>query len=236
MKIRLMSGFPEGGFGVDAGRIRANVAAVRARIAAACARAGRPADSVTLVAVTKTETADAYAVLLEAGVRDVAENRIQEAERKLGKAPPEVRRHLVGHLQTNKVRRAVGLFDVVHSVDSERLALALSEQAARAGRSLDVFVEINSGEKQKQGLTPEELPPFLGRVASLPALRWLGLMTMAPLSGDPEDARPYFRTLASLARAAGPSLAALSMGMSNDFEVAVEEGATHVRIGRALFA
>lgn len=207
-------------------------------MAAAALRARRDPAGITLVAVTKTVGAGVFPALLAAGVRDVGENRAVAAVEKAAHAPPGLRWHLIGHLQTNKARKAAALFDVIHSVDSARLASALDAELERAGRSMDAFVEVNSGEAQKGGLRAGDLAAFWEEVRELKRLRWAGLMTMAPLLEDPEGARPHFRRLRELRdewRGRVNGLEGLSMGMSGDFEVAVEEGATHVRVGRLLF-
>lgn len=211
-----------------------NVRAVRARIAAACVRAGRAPDEVTLIAVSKTHPAEAVAAAWRAGVRDFGENRVREAASKIGALRADGARptwHLVGHLQTNKAADAVDLFDILHSVDSERLALAISRRAARPVR---VLIEVNiAGEASKFGVRPAEAIALAERVGGIPKIELAGLMTVAPQADDPEDVRPVFRALRELRDAAG--LRELSMGMTDDFEVAVEEGATLVRVGRAIF-
>lgn len=216
--------------GATADRVRA----VRARIAAACERAGRDIDSVTLVAVSKTHDAGAVAGAWAAGVTDFGENRVQEASRKIpalaarGVTPVW---HLVGHLQTNKIRAALGLFDILHSVDSERLARAIDAEATRPARAM---IEVNvAGEAAKYGVAPAEAADLAERIAGLRNIELVGLMTVAPQADDPEDVRPVFRTLRELRDAIG--LRDLSMGMTDDFEVAVEEGSTLVRVGRAIF-
>ncbi|KAF0245333.1 MAG: pyridoxal phosphate enzyme YggS [Planctomycetota bacterium] len=227
-------------------RVAANVAGVRERIATAAKRAGRDPREITLVAITKSQGRAIFPLLAAAGVQDVGENRALEAIEKSAGAPPGLRWHLAGHLQTNKVRKALGLFRIIHSVDSLRLARAINAEAPRGlpvGRPrdgmIDAFVEINSGEQQKSGLASIQLPAFLEEARTLACIRWIGLMTMAPYSDDPESARPHFRRLRELRDASVmrgfKTLKGLSMGMTGDFEVAVEEGATHVRIGRALF-
>ncbi len=212
----------------------ARLAAVRSRIESACARAGRDPAGVTIVAVSKSFGADAVLALYQAGQRHFGENRVQEAAAKI----PEVARsgatpvwHLVGHLQTNKVTAALGLFAILHSVDSLRLAEAI---ARRATRPVDILLEVNvAREPAKYGFDPDEVGDAVRAVSRLPNVNLRGLMTVAPLVDNPEDVRPVFRTLRELRDAHG--LVELSMGMTNDFEVAVEEGATLVRIGRALF-
>jgi pyridoxal phosphate enzyme (YggS family) len=225
-----------------------NLRSVRERVAAACERAGRSPDEVTVVGVSKTFPAALVVEACRAGLSDIGENRVQEAAAKiaaieaLGSRP---RWHLVGHLQTNKVKTALGLFDIIHSVDSVHLAEFISRQAASrpagaAGQAarqegpLPILLEVNvAGEASKFGLRPEETGRALEQMARLPGLAVQGLMTVAPLVDDPEEVRPVFRELRRLRDALG--LRHLSMGMTDDFEVAIEEGATIVRIGRAIF-
>ena len=216
-----------------------NLRSVRERVAAACERAGRSPDEVTLVGVSKGFPAALVVEACRAGLTDVGENRVQEAAAKipaveaLGTRP---RWHLVGHLQTNKVKTALGLFAIIHSVDSERLAEFIGRQAASfpvAGPA-PILLEVNvAGEAGKFGFRPEETGRALDRIAGLPGLAVQGLMTVAPMVDDPEEVRPVFRELRRLRDALG--LRDLSMGMTDDFEVAIEEGATMVRIGRAIF-
>lgn len=219
----------------EAGReVARRIAAVRGRIDAACGRAGRDPASVTLVAVTKGWPPETVARAWEAGIRDFGENRVQEGALKVGALAAAGLRptwHLIGNLQTNKARLAVRTFDILHAVDSERLLRAI---AAAADSPVRMMIEVNvSGEPTKHGIAPAGLPGLLHAARSLPLARVEGLMTVAPLSPDPEDSRPVFRRLGDLGREHGLPL--LSMGMTGDFDVAIEEGATHVRIGRALF-
>jgi PLP dependent protein len=214
--------------------IATRLAAVRRRIDAARERGGHAATEVTLVGVTKTHPVEAIVAAHEAGLTDVGENRVQEARPKIdelrsrGVTPVW---HLVGHLQTNKVTAALDLFDILHGVDSERLARAISQRASRPVR---VLLEVNvAGEPSKFGVAPADVAGMAERVGALPGIELLGLMTVAPQADDPEDVRPVFRRLRELRDAAG--LRELSMGMTDDFEVAVEEGATIVRVGRAIF-
>jgi len=212
------------------------LADIRSRIGAALARAGAPGRSVTVIAVTKGHPAAVVDACASSGLHDIGENRVQEAWEKAARVHAAVRWHLIGHLQRNKVARAVELFPVIHSVDSLRLVDALGA----AGRPLEIFLQCNvSGEASKHGATPAEAPALLERARTHAHLRVVGLMTLAPYFDEPELARPTFRALRELRdRLEGPSgagsLPFLSMGMSGDFEVAVEEGATHVRIGTAL--
>lgn len=218
--------------------IERRVAEVRARIENAARRAGRDPREVTLIAVTKVFPADAIRAAYEAGLRDFGENYVQEFERKRPSVAdlPGARFHLIGHLQSNKARRAVQAFDVIQTVDSARLARRLDEAAAelKPGARLPVMIEVKlSPEETKSGVAPEELGTLVEAVRACPHLDLRGLMTMPPFSDNPEDSRPYFRRLRELGQTFG--LPELSMGMSQDFEVAIEEGATHVRIGTALF-
>jgi pyridoxal phosphate enzyme (YggS family) len=217
-----------------------DVAAVRARIAAAAARAGRRADEVTIVAVTKGHPLERAREAAAAGLPDLGENRVQEALAKQAAWPASpVRWHLIGHLQRNKAKLAAGRFALIHSLDSVRLADALEAAAAAAGIVQEVLVEVNvAREPQKSGALPEEAPGLVAHAARLPHLAVRGMMAMAPY-GAPVDVQhrvfAELRTLRDgLATAALP-LAVLSMGMSDDFEVAVEEGATMVRLGTILF-
>jgi pyridoxal phosphate enzyme (YggS family) len=208
---------------------------VRERIAAAAERSGRQPEDVTLIAVSKTHPASTVLEAMAAGVTDLGENRVQEGVAKAGEvAERSAFRptwHLIGHLQTNKVKAAIGCFAILHSVDSERLLRAIS---AAASSPVQVMIEVNvAAEPTKEGIESAALPGLLAGAAELPNIAVRGLMTVAPHVADPEDARPVFRELRRLAER--HHLANLSMGMTNDYEVAIEEGATHVRVGRALF-
>ncbi len=214
--------------------------AIEARIAAACARAGRQRDEVELVAVSKTHPPAAVAEVAALGIRVFGENKVQEARAKIPECPGHLSWHLIGHLQSNKARWAVELFDVIHSVDSEKLVRTLDVAADAAGKTVHILLEVNvSGEGSKFGLKPDEVAGVLAVANECPRLVVDGLMTMAPFAPEAEKARPYFRQLRELrdrlVRETGSPLATLSMGMSGDFEVAIEEGATLVRIGTLLF-
>jgi pyridoxal phosphate enzyme (YggS family) len=214
--------------------VATNLRAIRKRIAAACASAGRDPAEVTLVAVSKTFPPEAIVEAVRDGVTDIGENRVQEAAAKapaVSAAGVRPRWHLVGHLQSNKARAALELFDVIESVDS----VELGERIGRlAQRPIDVLLEVNvAGETSKFGLMPEDTPAAVRDLAAVPNLNVRGLMTVAPLVDDAEKVRPVFRQLRALRDELG--LAELSMGMSGDFEVAIEEGATIVRVGRAIF-
>ncbi|GIU80637.1 MAG: YggS family pyridoxal phosphate enzyme [Bryobacteraceae bacterium] len=209
-----------------------NLEEVEQRILAACARSGRRREEITLLAVTKTFPPE---VVLEAhalGLREFGENYVQEFERKAPavRALEGARFHLIGHLQSNKSRRAGELFDVIQTVDSPKLARKLDA----LGRPLEVMIEVKlSPEETKSGCAPEDLPALIDEIRARPNLRLTGLMTMPPWSDDPEASRPFFRRLRALAEQHG--LRGLSMGMSHDLEAAIEEGATIVRVGTALF-
>ncbi len=220
-----------------------NLWQVQERIAAAAVRAGRDPAEITLVPVTKTVPPATIRAAYALGLRIFGENRVQEAQAKADDLVdlPDLRWHLVGHLQRNKAKVAVRLFDVIHAVDSVRLAEAVSQRAQEAGRTVPVLLEVNvAGEATKFGFAPGELPDVVPAITALPGLTLWGLMTVAPFVADPETVRPVFRQL----RAWRDELARqqpahpwhhLSMGMTDDFEVAIEEGATMVRIGRAIF-
>jgi pyridoxal phosphate enzyme (YggS family) len=225
-------------------RITDNLAAVEERLCAACRRAGRTRSEVTLVAVTKTVSAEIAALLPELGVRDLGESRPQELWRKAATITTGVHWHLIGHLQRNKIERTLPLLSRIHSVDSLRLLEALEEAGRRvhgqSAGSLPALLEVNaSREASKHGFAPEEVPGLAPRLAELQQVRIDGLMTMAAYEEDPERTRPTFAALRTLrdrlAAELGRPLPHLSMGMSNDFEIAVEEGATFVRLGTVLF-
>jgi len=220
------------------------LARIRARIAAAAERSGRAANEVTLIAISKTHPAALVSDLIELGATDVGENRVQEAEGKIAEVGRErVRWHLVGHLQANKARRAVSLFDVIHSLDSIDLARRLDRLCVAEGReNLPVLIQVDLGvEETKSGVEETELDQLVDVVGELGRLKLIGLMTLPPFFENPEDNRPFFRKLRELRDglakrgAFGDRKGELSMGMTHDFAVAIEEGATMVRIGTAIF-
>jgi pyridoxal phosphate enzyme (YggS family) len=214
-------------------QVAASVVAVERRIVAACDRVGRRRESVTLVAVSKTFGADAASAAIAAGVTDLGENRVQEAKDKIGAVTGSARWHLIGHLQSNKARDAVKLFDVIQTVDSLDLARRIARFAQADGKRQDVMIEVNVGrEPQKAGIDPTDLEPVVRSITAIDALNVRGLMAIPPL-GEPEDVRRYFRELRVLRD--GMGLTELSMGMTDDFEVAIEEGSTLIRVGRAIF-
>jgi PLP dependent protein len=222
--------------------IAANIKTIKERMALACARSRRDPHSVALMAVTKTVQTERIAQAVDAGITLLGENYVQEAREKQELLGGRARMHLIGHLQTNKAKYAVRLFDCVHSVDRLELAQELDRRAKAVSRKMDILIEVNvSGEQTKNGVPAVEAMELIKRVALLENLAVRGLMTMAPYSDNPETSRPYFQALKRLsndiARAGipGVQMAELSMGMTDDFEVAIEEGATIVRIGRAIF-
>ena len=220
--------------------LEANLKAVQQRIETACARAGRAPASVTLVAVTKGQPPAVVCAAAAIGLNLFGENKVQEARAKIPSCPGRLRWHLVGHLQSNKCRDAVGLFEMVQSVDSLHLAEELNRRAEQAAKRLPVLLEVNAAdEASKFGYRPEQLLADLPRVNALPRLEIHGLMTVPPWTLDPEKVRPVFRQMRELKERCEQTLGAplphLSMGMTGDFEVAIEEGATMVRIGTALF-
>ena len=214
---------------------------VRARIGRAAERAGRPTDAVRLVAITKTVPVPELRRALALGQRCFGENRVQEAESKAADLPAAIEWHLVGHLQANKARRAVGLFDWIHGVDGLDLALRLHRLGEELGRRPRLLLQIDlAGEPTKHGLPEADLPGVLDGLAAAGVGPPSGLMLLPPRAAAPEEARPWFRRLAGLGRQLAadgrlPAAPELSMGMSGDYEVAVEEGATLVRVGTALF-
>ena len=217
-----------------------NFSAIQQRIAAACARAGRDPASVTLVAVSKGQPPEVIRAAAEGGQTLFGENKIQEAKVKISLCPGRLQWHFIGHLQSNKCREAVRLFSMIESVDSLALAEEINKWAGQSAKTMPVLLEVTvAGEATKFGFTPERLLAELERINALPKIEIHGLMTIAPWSPEPERARAVFRRLRELNESCGKILGApltqLSMGMSGDFEVAIEEGATLVRVGTALF-
>jgi len=215
------------------------LSAVRTRMAEAAARAGRDPGEVTLLGVSKTFPVGMIKVYAQAGLPDFGESYIQEARDKAAELDgfkPEPRWHFIGHLQTNKAKYAAPLFSVIHSLDDLGLARDLNRRAEALERTISVYIQVNvAGEDTKNGLAPAELPAFLEALTPLTSLKPLGLMTMPPYDPDPEVSRPHFAALRELRDQHAPHLSGLSMGMSGDFEVAIEEGATIIRVGTTLF-
>lgn len=224
--------------------ISENLSLVREGIHSACVNAGRNPQEITVVAISKGRVLGQIEEAIALGIHNIGESKVQEALPKYNalRAPQGVMWHMVGRLQTNKVKDAVGIFDLIHSLDSLRLALEINRQAGRLGKVQDVLVEIKtSPEEAKSGLGPDEAPEAIKQMAELKNINIQGLMTIAPQADNPERARPYFRMLRKLQdkinakRDTHNALHILSMGMSGDFQIAIEEGATMVRLGRAIF-
>jgi len=217
-----------------------NLESIQQRIRAACARAGRDANSVTLLAVSKTHPPETIQAAVDCGQFLFGENKIQEAKAKIPLCPGKARWQFLGHLQSNKVRDAVELFEMIQGVDSLNVAKEISKRAEQAAKTMPVLIEVNvAGEASKFGYAPEKLLAELNELNALPRIEIHGLMAIPPFAPVPEKSRPYFQRLRELKieceKILGVPLPHLSMGMSGDFEVAIEEGATLVRIGTALF-
>ncbi len=227
--------------------IRDNLSALKVKIASICKRVGRNPDEVTLIGVTKYSEIDQIKEAIDAGLKDIGENRVQEGQRKfpvLDAMHVKVKKHLIGHLQTNKVKNVLPLFDLIHSVESEKLADEIDKQAAKLNKPAHVLIQVStSGEEQKFGIDPKDVDGLLQHISQLRHVRVEGLMTMAPLTEDKEVIRQCFKDLRLLRdelqkKYVGSDkifLKYLSMGMSQDFEIALEEGANMLRIGSAIF-
>ncbi len=217
-----------------------NLTLIQQRIRAACDRAGRDVNSVTLLAVSKTHPADTIKSATDLGITLFGENKVQEAKAKIPNSPSKARWHFIGHLQSNKCRDAVELFSMIQCVDCLAIAQEINKRADQAARMMPVLLEINvAGEASKFGYKPEQMLAELKELNALPRLEVHGLMAIPPFSPVPEKSRPYFKTLREMKQRAedvlGAPLPVLSMGMSDDFEVAIEEGSTMIRVGTALF-
>src|ERR1051326_2578299 len=221
--------------------IAENLDKMTMRIAAACARSGRSAHEITLIAVTKTFGTDQIREAMDAGVLDFGENYVQELQRKRSELPGEqIRWHFIGHLQSNKIKQIIGWVEAIHAVDSVHLGEEISKQASQLNRAVKILVEVNTtGEKSKFGVSPDGAALLVEKLLQVPNVNVAGLMTIGPFLSDPEGSRPAFRQLKklrdSIEKSCSVSLPQLSMGMSHDFEVAIEEGATMVRLGTAIF-
>ena len=222
--------------------IRQNIESIEERICSACERAGRDRSEVNLICVTKTKPEDMLLEAYEAGQRDVGENKVQEICRKKPGLPGDIRWHMIGHLQRNKVKQLIGKTVMIHSVDSLRLAETISAEAVKAGIVMPVLIEVNmADEESKYGVSPRDACELVRDASALEGIRIKGLMTIAPYTEDPDSNRPYFAGLRELAVDIGQkcidnvSMGVLSMGMTGDFEVAIEEGATHIRVGTGIF-
>ncbi len=222
--------------------IQENLEEVRGRIRAAALRAGRKPEEITLIAVSKTKPAEMLANAYEAGQRCFGENKVQEILEKAPVLPGDIRWHMIGHLQRNKVRQVVGRTELIHSVDSIRLAEEIEKEAAKAGIVCEILIEVNIGdEESKYGVAPQDTAAFAAALAQFPHLRVRGLMTVAPYTENSEENRKYFREMKQLAvdidrkNIDNICMDTLSMGMTGDYETAIEEGATMVRVGTGIF-
>ncbi len=222
--------------------IKNNLEIIKEKIEKAALMANRNPEEIKLVAVTKTATIEQIEEAINAGVKIIGENKIQEAKEKYKILSADIEWHLVGHLQTNKVKYAIEIFDCIHSVDSIKLAEEIDKRSLQFGKITNVLIEVNvSGEETKYGIRPEEVKPFLKETSGFSRIRVRGLMTIAPIAEDKEEVRPYFRKLRELSEEINSKnlknvkIDYLSMGMTEDFEVAIEEGANMVRIGRGIF-
>ena len=222
--------------------IRDQLHDVEKKIQAACERAGRKREEVTLIAVSKTKPVEALQEAYDLGVRVFGENKVQELTEKYDALPRDIRWHMIGHLQTNKVKYIVEKAELIHSVDSIRLAQAIEKEAAKRERTVDILVEVNVAEEEsKFGVRVDEVIPFIETLAQFPHLHVCGLMTIAPFVENPEENRPIFKNLHKLSvdiahkNIDNVNVNILSMGMTNDYEVAIEEGATMVRVGTGIF-
>ena len=224
------------------GDIGQNIRILENKIAEAAEKAGRHGEKITVVAVSKTVKPERIREAIRCGIRIIGENKVQEAEQKFKQIPEEFAKHLVGHLQTNKAKKAVELFDMIQSVDSLKLAEEVSKRAQQKGKTVDVLVEVNtSGEPSKFGLEPDGVFDFMKQASGLEGIKIKGLMTVGLFSSDMEEVRPCFKKLKSLfdelkeRRIPGIEMQYLSMGMTQDYQLAIEEGANMVRIGTAIF-
>lgn len=223
--------------------IAQNLSALQARIKAACLRSGRTEDTIKLVVAVKTVDASTVRLLYELGISEIGENKVQDAEKKQkALSDLNIHWHMFGHLQRNKVKKGLSVFELIHSVETDRLAEEISKESIKQGKRTDILVEANvSGEDTKYGLSEAETIPFIKQISPLEGIRVLGLMTMAPIVDDPELCRPVFRGLKSLSDKVAAEgiknveMKYLSMGMTQDFEVAIEEGANLIRVGTAVF-
>jgi pyridoxal phosphate enzyme (YggS family) len=222
--------------------IKNNLEIINEKIKKAALKANGNPEEIKLVAVTKTATIEQIKEAISAGVKIIGENKVQEAKEKYQILTADMEWHLVGHLQTNKVKYAIEIFDCIHSVDSIKLAKEIDRRSLQFGKTTNVLVEVNvSGEETKYGIKPEEVEPFLKEISEFSRIRVRGLMTIAPIAEDKEEVRPYFRKLRELSKKIkkkninNVKMDYLSMGMTEDFETAIEEGANMVRIGRGIF-
>lgn len=224
------------------GTVKDNLETINKKIKEATLKVNRDPQEIKLVAVTKTATLEQIKEAINEGVKIIGENKVQEAKEKYQVLTTEVKWHLIGHLQTNKVKYAVEIFDLIHSVDSIKLAKEIDKRSVQFKKTIDVLIEVNiSGEETKYGYNPEKVEAFLKEISEFSGIRVRGLMTIAPISKNKEEVRPYFRRLRELSERIRDKniknikMDYLSMGMTDDFEIAIEEGANMVRIGRGIF-
>lgn len=224
------------------GTVKDNLETINKKIKEATLKVNRDPQEIKLVAVTKTATLEQIKEAINEGVKIIGENKVQEAKGKYQVLTKEVKWHLIGHLQTNKVKYAVEIFDLIHSVDSIKLAKEIDKRSVQFKKTIDVLIEVNiSGEETKYGYNPEKVEAFLKEISEFSGIRVRGLMTIAPISKNKEEVRPYFRRLRELSERIRDKniknikMDYLSMGMTDDFEIAIEEGANMVRIGRGIF-
>jgi pyridoxal phosphate enzyme (YggS family) len=224
------------------GTVKDNLETINKKIKEAALKVNRDPQEIKLVAVTKTATLEQIKEAINEGVKIIGENKVQEAKGKYQVLTTEVKWHLIGHLQTNKVKYAVEIFDLIHSVDSIKLAKEIDKRSVQFKKTIDVLIEVNiSGEETKYGYNPEKVEAFLKEISEFSGIRVRGLMTIAPISKNKEEVRPYFRRLRELSERIRDKniknikMDYLSMGMTDDFEIAIEEGANMVRIGRGIF-
>lgn len=224
------------------GTVKDNLETINKKIKEAALKVNRDPQEIKLVAVTKTATLEQIKEAINGGVKIIGENKVQEAKGKCQVLTTEVKWHLIGHLQTNKVKYAVEIFDLIHSVDSIKLAKEIDKRSVQFKKTIDVLIEVNiSGEETKYGYNPEKVEAFLKEISEFSGIRVRGLMTIAPISKNKEEVRPYFRRLRELSERIRDKniknikMDYLSMGMTDDFEIAIEEGANMVRIGRGIF-
>ena len=224
------------------GTVKDNLETINKKIKEAALKVNRDPQEIKLVAVTKTATLEQIKEAINEGVKIIGENKVQEAKGKYQALTTEVKWHLIGHLQTNKVKYAVEIFDLIHSVDSIKLAKEIDKRSVQFKKIIDVLIEVNiSGEETKYGYNPEKVEAFLKEISEFSGIRVRGLMTIAPISKNKEEVRPYFRRLRELSERIRDKnirnikMDYLSMGMTDDFEIAIEEGANMVRIGRGIF-
>jgi len=224
------------------GTVKDNLETINKKIKEAALKVNRDPQEIKLVAVTKTATLEQIKEAINEGVKIIGENKVQEAKKKYQVLTTEVKWHLIGHLQTNKVKYAVEIFDLIHSVDSIKLAKEIDNRSVQFKKTIDVLIEVNiSGEETKYGYNPEKVEAFLKEISEFSGIRVRGLMTIAPISKNKEEVRPYFRRLRELSERIRDKniknikMDYLSMGMTDDFEIAIEEGANMVRIGRGIF-